>query len=237
MQQVKNAVAGNKVIIRIKQLFEKSPILANSCSGFVVFSVGDVISQLGNSKTGKLVDFKRAFMTGGLGIAMNGMCLHVWYRIIDRVFGATMGSKTVVISKCIADQLIYAPFSIAVFFSFASAKQGGSMADIKQRTDNKMSQSFLTTWIADCTLWPFANFVNFSFIPINYRPTFAGATQLIWQTYMSTVANSSFQSPKEIESSAILLPRTAEHTNSGANVSWPVGSQVGESPLLQNKYR
>ena len=235
---MKNAFAANRFIKRTKYVFEKHPLLANSCTGFFVFSTGDVISQVANPKVDKGVDYKRSLYTGALGIAMNGVCLHVWYRIIDRVFGAAMASKRTVILKCIADQLVYAPFSIGVFLSFASAKQGGSLADISQRTENKMSQSFVSTWMADCTLWPFANFVNFSFVPINYRPTFAGITQLIWQSYMSTVANSSIQSHKEIENSAILLPPTSEHSNSGAKVSSPVGSQVlGETPLLQSKYR
>lgn len=234
-----NAFATNRFVRQTKYLFEKHPLLSNSCTGFLVFSVGDVISQVANPKTDKRVDYKRSIYTGALGIAMNGACLHVWYRILDRVFGSAMQTKRVVILKCIADQVIYAPFSIAVFFSFASAKQGGSVADVLQRTENKLSESFRSTWIADCTLWPFANFVNFSFIPINYRPTFCGITQLLWQSYMSTVANSSIQAHKEIENSAILLPPTlTDHRMSGANVNSPVSSQVlGESPLLQNKYR
>jgi protein Mpv17 len=234
-----NVFAANKLIQRTKYVFEKHPLVANSCTGFFVFSVGDIISQVANPKVGKGVDYKRSLYTGVLGIAMNGACLHVWYRALDRMFGSSaMQTKKRVVLKCIADQLIFAPFSIAVFFSFASAKQGGSLADIYQRTENKMSQSFTSTWIADCTLWPFANFINFSYVPLPYRPTFTGITQLIWQSYMSTVANSSIQAHKEIENSAILLPPSSENRNSGASVSCPVGSQVlGESPLLQNKYR
>lgn len=236
---MKSAFAANRFVKRTKFIFEKHPVLANSCTGFFVFSVGDVIAQVANPKADKGVDYKRSLYTGALGIAMNGMCLHVWYRIIDRVFGAAMKSKKSVILKCIADQVVYAPFSIAVFLSFASVKQGGSLADITQRTENKMSESFVTTWIADCTLWPFANFVNFSFVPLNYRPTFVGITQLVWQSYMSTVANTSIQDHKEFTNSAILLPPpVAEHNNSGASVGSPLGSQVlGDSPILQNKYR
>lgn len=239
LSAAKSAFARNKFVMKTKFVFEKHPMVANSCTGFFAFSVGDIISQVANPKSDKRgVDYKRSLCTGALGVVMNGMCLHVWYRIIDRVFGSTMKSKKTVILKCIADQVVYAPFSIALFLTFASVKQGGTIADIAQRTEDKMTQSFLSTWIADCTLWPFANFISFSFVPLNYRPTFVGITQLLWQSYMSTVANSSIQDLKEFKHSAILLPVTSSHSTSGASMSCPGGSQVlGDSPILQNKYR
>ena len=120
---------------------------------------------------------------------MNGFVLHGWYRFLDRFFSSNMRNLKVVVAKCAADQIVYAPFSIIVYFGFVSFQQ---FKDTKHSIANftlKMKNSFITTWIADCAVWPIANLMNFSIIPLNYRPSFVGIVQLFWLTYLSWVAN------------------------------------------------
>ena len=85
---------------------------------------------------------------------------------------------------------MYAPFSILAFFSVASFQESNSIRKFQSNIEKKVSTSFLKTLLADCTLWPFVNFVNFRFIPISYRPSFVAMAQLLWQTYLSTVSHS-----------------------------------------------
>lgn len=170
----------------IFQTFKKNPMLANSCTGFIIFTSGDICSQYIKNSEIK-INYHRAFQTGTLGIFMNGIMLHYWYRSLDYVFGTSMNKYGGVILKVIMDQLVYAPFSIGVFFSVASIGKGGDMETIYERMKIKTKESFLDTWAADCMVWPLVNFLNFRFIPIQMRPTFVGFAQLMWQTYMSTV--------------------------------------------------
>jgi hypothetical protein len=166
--------------------FVKRPMLANSCTGFVTFAIGDIMSQYGIIKTER-IDIMRSFRTGCLGVFMNGVMLHYWYRCLDRVFGSCMKTTQTVILKCVADQMVYAPFSIMAFFSYASVNKGGTTTEIKERFVEKSKESFVNTWVADCTVWPIINAVSFSLVPIHIRPTFVALAQVGWQTYMSHV--------------------------------------------------
>ena len=79
---MKNAFGANKFVKLTKHIFKNHPLLANSCTGFFVFSVGDIVAQAAAPK-GKEFDYKRPLYTGVLGIAMNGFGLHGWFRILD----------------------------------------------------------------------------------------------------------------------------------------------------------
>jgi hypothetical protein len=45
----------------------------------------------------------------------------------------------------------------------------------------------MSAYIADWSVWPAINVVNFRFVPLPFRPSFIGCAQLGWQTYMVRV--------------------------------------------------
>jgi protein Mpv17 len=106
-----------------------------------------------------------------------------------------MNCKYTVLKKALMDQILYAPFSIAVFFSYASYLDVGEFGGL--HFQNKMNDALFTTWLADCTFWPFVNVANFRYIPLNYRPTFIGIAQLLWQIYLSSVGHKRKSSPHD----------------------------------------
>ena len=190
----------------LKLLFKNRPVLANSISGFIIFCTGDIISQfipclLSTSKENPLidilmskkVDWKRAFCFGGLGVGMNGVTLSVWYKFLDNFVGTSMTSKKTVFVKMIADQLIYAPFSIFAYFGFAtwleSLKFQHSSFDVIESYCDRVNSDLVPTWITDCMVWPPANYINFRYISLNYRPTFVGIVQIFWQSYLSYISH------------------------------------------------
>jgi len=67
----------------------------------------------------KDLSMQRAISFGALGMFINGVALHQWYMVLERTIGSSMQSRSVIASKIIADQLVYAPFSIAVFFGYS----------------------------------------------------------------------------------------------------------------------
>ena len=217
----------------IKRMFEQHPILSNSCTGFATFSLGNILVQLATGRqfvvpwknkyenSSECINWTQAFETGSLGIFMNGICMHYWFRLLEHMFGRSVNISSV-LYKVAADQIVYAPSSIVIFFVHSQYLQqheeqvNGSMVDnsrVKKLcgdrvlqdkimkpgciSDNefallcrhKIGESLLPTWIADCAVWPFANFLNFKFIPLQYRPTYSATVQLFWQSYMSYVVS------------------------------------------------
>jgi hypothetical protein len=151
------------------------------------------------------INFEKAFCTGLLGSLMNGIVMNVWYKGLDNIFGTSMKSTRGIFMKIISDQIIFAPFAIIVFFMNSTAYKiwrGNLFNDnINNNSYNnnnfianliyKLNKSFITAYKGDWTVWPIINLINFSLIPINYRPTFIACVQLGWQSWLSIITNKS----------------------------------------------
>lgn len=189
-------LSGVKQILALKNavlsLYKKNPRVANALTGGLTFSMGDIVAQkleLSKNETHKEVDLWRASQVGLLGLVMNGIFLHYWYNTLDRVVGSSMTSKIGVAIKVAADQLIYAPFSIGTFFYFTSFRNSGDIAQSNEEFVIKMEKKFVPTFLADCVLWPTANFVNFRYVSLPFRPSFTAIVQLLWQSYLSVTSS------------------------------------------------
>jgi len=177
----------------IKRVFASHPKLSSACTGFVTFSLGDVIAQKLEKGGNKVLDLKRSLKVGFLGFFMNGVFLTRWFEYLDRVVGTCMLTKSNVICKVVADQLVYAPLAIMAYFSYATAtlcdeQSSEGKPSASSSFLGKMVNDFWPTFAADCTIWPVANVVNFRYVPLIYRASFTSVIALIWQTYMSVVA-------------------------------------------------
>lgn len=166
-------------------------------SGFCIFGSGDIIAQnIFQSKDksddvarSQSIEIDRVLRTASLGFVMNGLVLFNWYKLLDSKIGVSMKNRNTVMAKMFADQVVYAPFSIMVFFTTSSIHPDGSLAQWFDDVSLKMKDAFVSTYLADCALWPLVNFFNFRFIPLHLRPTFVGIAQLLWQTYLSFIAH------------------------------------------------
>lgn len=176
----------------VTSFYALNPRLANACTGCVTFTLGDILAQkiqVRTEKDAQSLDYWRSLQVGALGLVMNGIFLHHWYNTLDKIVGSSMTSKFGVAMKVAADQFIYAPFAILTFFGFTSVREAGSVSSAKEEFKNKVQGNFTTTFLADCTLWPLSNFVNFRYVNLAYRPSFTAVVQLLWQTYLSLASH------------------------------------------------
>lgn len=230
-------------INRMKELithaFEKYPRLSNALTGFATFAAGDLLIQkyeIDKISSGevtsphlqqgagknqlKRVDYLRTIEVGLLGVVMNGYFLTTWYTWLDRVVGTSMKSTLTVVLKCLADQLVYAPFTIVSFFGFQTVIRyfPNNPEEMSSYFISKLKNHFWSTFFADCTVWPLANAINFRVISLVYRPTFTAVVQLLWQTYLSFVA----EEEEEVEQIVAEVPGLTE-------------DGVGKIVVLENK--
>jgi protein Mpv17 len=172
------------------------PVVINCITGFCTFAGGDVIAQritnpqkdVAEASSSSSFDYKRCIQTGMLGTVMNGVILTRYYTLLDRYIGGGMAVSTVV-QKTVVDQIVYGPFSIVVFFGFNAIRQAGSVTEGVQLARSKIEASFWPTFVADCSVWPLFNMINFRFVPLAYRASFTSVVQLAWQSYLSWVAS------------------------------------------------
>lgn len=94
-----------------------------------------------------------------------------------------MGTPTVLL-KCLLDQIFFATQQDALFLGLCAWSDSEVLAEAVQ----EVKDTFLTTWIVDCALWPVVNFVGFAFIPYIYQPTYMAFVSYFWQLYLSATA-------------------------------------------------
>jgi len=148
----------------------------------VLTTIGDIITQQFVECKGTSHDFVRTtrMMVVGLIIAPVVM---TWYLILDRIVPST--SKTAGFKKMLLDQSLFAPIIICFFFGLTESLAGKRPHEIKK----KLQESYVETLITNYKIWPLAQTINFTFIPIQHRLAFVQLIALFWNTYLSWMAN------------------------------------------------
>jgi hypothetical protein len=97
---------------------------------------------------------------------------------------------------------LLAPIGISLVFTSVTLLKGQSLHDARTKVKNDMPKTFL----AGTCYWPFVSFINFRFIPLDYRPFVGSLAGAIWNIYISSMAN------KKVESSNDFLKPLTETT-------------------------
>jgi len=176
---------------KILSLYDTHPMSMNSAVGGFVYVAGELITQTSDQddtavsfseKLGK-VDWPRVGTIGLLGAAENGPFMTTWYNFLNKRVGGDVRTKTV-ITKCVWDQLFFATQQDSLFLAVCAFSHTEKLAEVLA----EVKQTFLTTWLMDCSLWPIVNFVGFAVVPFQLLPTYMAVVSLGWQTYISSVA-------------------------------------------------
>jgi len=80
-----------------------------------------------------------------------------------------------------ADQLIMAPIGLTWFISSIGFMEGKSANQV----GHKFQDMFVPAILANWKVWPFAQFVNFRFMPLPYRVPFQSTCGVFWTVYLS----------------------------------------------------
>jgi hypothetical protein len=75
-------------------------------------------------------------------------------------------------------QRLFPPYNAP--FSLAAVVQAGTQAN---------RRNLWATLVANWYCWPFINFVNFHWIPVQYRVLFANVAAVFWNMFLSNIAN------------------------------------------------
>ena len=115
-----------------------------------------------------------------MGLAL-GPIGHFWYRFLDGYLPSR--SLRSVAKKVVLDQCVAGPFLYVLFFSGAGALEGQSFREITQ----EIKEKFLTIFLLDLSVWPPAQFINFTFVPPQFRVIYVSGITLVWDTVLSFV--------------------------------------------------
>ncbi|CAF3783696.1 unnamed protein product [Rotaria sp. Silwood1] len=105
----------------------------------------------------------------------------------------TGGIQGIRIAKKMLTNTLLAPIGISLVFTSVSLLKGQSFREARIKVKTDMPQTFL----AGTCYWPFISFINFRFIPLDYRPFVGSLAGAIWNIYISSVANKTVESSND----------------------------------------
>ncbi|XP_022221003.1 mpv17-like protein 2 [Drosophila obscura] len=144
--------------------------------------VGDTIEQSYERYVGEIDGWNRTrtlrMGTGGFTV---GFVCHHWYQYLDHRYpNRTIG---IVMRKILLDQIICSPFYIAVFFITMAVLERQSWEEFQAEVMEKA----IVLYVADWTVWPAAQFINFFLIKPRYRVIYDNSLSLCYDVYTSKV--------------------------------------------------
>lgn len=180
---------------------ETSPILTKSATAAILFFISDQIAQTIelSRKSGRdrqkpllaLTNKKRSISSFLVGLLYFGPMAHYWYAFIFRAFPGT--SMFSILQKAALGQFFFAPPLFCVFFAAALIQNGKFSLGNWYR---KIKQDLVKGWLGGIGFWPIVNYISYAYIPQKWIPPFVNVMGLVFNIYVSLVANLGTNSQK-----------------------------------------
>ncbi|CAG8495342.1 1499_t:CDS:10, partial [Scutellospora calospora] len=118
--------------------------------------------------------------------------VHTWFSFLDRRFplpqitispqinispqisvskNLLATQMNVVIKRLTADQIVFAPFGLFLFFNIIGLLEGHDINEIKE----KFHEAYIPALKANYAVWPIVQLINFRFLPLRYRLPFVSS--------------------------------------------------------------
>jgi len=150
---------------------------------------GDCVSQaLEGGGKGKfdLERFARFTVLGSLVAPW----VHFWYMFLGQL--KLQGTVLAVgVQQMAIDQILFSPAFLAVTFGFLAVLEGRSFSSLKAQLKRDWAGVVCGMWI----FWVPAKLASFTLVPLHLRVLFDNVLGLIWNTYLSGVANKDNKPP------------------------------------------
>eukprot|EP00179_Madagascaria_erythrocladioides_P018481 CAMPEP_0198340950 /NCGR_PEP_ID=MMETSP1450-20131203/46050_1 /TAXON_ID=753684 ORGANISM="Madagascaria erythrocladiodes, Strain CCMP3234" /NCGR_SAMPLE_ID=MMETSP1450 /ASSEMBLY_ACC=CAM_ASM_001115 /LENGTH=196 /DNA_ID=CAMNT_0044045945 /DNA_START=57 /DNA_END=644 /DNA_ORIENTATION=+ len=172
---------------------DKHPLRTNCLSGAALWFSGDMVAQRVFEKPADGHNWRRTASLTTFGLALAGPIYSWWYPFLDgrtQHVLARHGMMRFVALKIAADQLVFEPPFLALFFFSTGLMQGDSVSTVARR----IKQDGVSTYLVDCCVWPAAQFVNFRYVPVMYQALVVNGVSVGWTTFLSWFSHRALES-------------------------------------------
>ena len=166
----------------MKRFNMKHPIISKAISGFTSFALGDLISQVIESKKQKekkIINYKRALSFGLTGLSMAPI-YHLQYSIIER----RLFKGKAPIKQFVFDQIVCVPIQNFVLLAVLNAWRGNSI----EKSKENIKRCYYNTLISGYKFWPIVTVFNFKYIPHRYCEHFFNVVGMGYSAYLSYIS-------------------------------------------------
>jgi len=89
-----------------------------------------------------------------------------WFKFLERSFPITKSNAFLpAMKRVVFDQLIFAPFGVACFFTVMTIAEGGG----RRAVYHKMRDMYVPTLKANYMIWPAVQVINFRLMPVQFQ--------------------------------------------------------------------
>lgn len=136
-----------------------------------------------------------------------GPGLRKWYGALDTIVKAKTPIGRTIQKMCI-DQFVFAPIFLCCLLSVISYMQHQDIDRVK----TKIQSDYCDILIANYSVWPAVQIINFQFVPLNHQVLLTQTVAVFWNIFFSWKANSKEKQPAthDIESTN---PSSSETVN------------------------
>jgi len=140
------------------------------------------LAELGQAKNRpQPFDFERLTRFMAYGFFMAPIQFQ-WFGFLSRAFPITKKHATLpALKRVAADQLMFAPVGLILFFTFMTVAEGGG----RRALFRKLEDVYLPTLKANFVLWPAVQILNFRVVPIQFQIPFVSSIGIAWTAYLS----------------------------------------------------
>ncbi|KAH8420010.1 hypothetical protein KR009_004795, partial [Drosophila setifemur] len=151
-----------------------------------IMGVGDSIAQLLIEKK-ELNDWDvgRTARFTALGLVVVGPVLRTWYMALERRVPKDYTTRRRGITKMLLDQGVFAP-PFTLVMSYLVPKING---EPEEQIRKRIHEDYFHLLSRSYMLWPAAQFINFTYVPLSYQVLYVQCIAVIWNCYLSVMLN------------------------------------------------
>ncbi|KAA0716729.1 Peroxisomal membrane protein 2 [Triplophysa tibetana] len=184
---VRDSAFPTRILQQYLLLLKKYPILTKSVTSGILSSLGNLLSQaLESSKNSKeKSEMKKINVLGPVHFAIYGFVItgplsHYFYHLLEVLFPTTV--PYCLVKRLLLERLIFAPAFLLLFYVVMNAFEGKTVGDLQKKLTTSYWSSLKMNW----KVWTPFQFINISYIPVQFRVLFANIVALFWYAYLAT---------------------------------------------------
>lgn len=195
----------NPIFQKLKELLTSyrnalrdSPIQTKALTSLVISLLGELFGAYlrrrkflatykyaGAERAPSIVNLKRLGIFGFYGLAITGPLFHWWYGSLEKIVRHynIESNNAQVATKILLDRLVLTPpfllFTLAYMQGLLTGKPNVAAENVKKAYPGALALNW--------KVWTVAQYINFQFVPLDYRVLFGNAVAFWWNCYLSLI--------------------------------------------------
>jgi protein Mpv17 len=163
-------------------------------AGTTYFLADNICQRYIEKKSSQEYSLDRSCRQSAVGAFFAAPSLHIWHSsILPKIIKPIVGRfRGVLVAVFLNETLLASYFVCCLLFSFAALKKG----DLKAGVEN-VKEKFGSAIVTSMKFWTGISFINYGLIPVHMRPVFVSCWSVVWQSYLSYVANNKLKNTEK----------------------------------------